>query len=76
VSGQGARGKFGGVGEVKNSTTRLDNPTVLGLPEPETTTLASRAMKMQVNIQDGDVLARVDEGMVYVTPEVWKGRGE
>jgi hypothetical protein len=30
-------------------------------------------MKMQVNIQDGDVMVSVDEGMVYVTPEVWKG---
>jgi hypothetical protein len=30
-------------------------------------------MKMQVNIQDGEVMVSVDEGMVYVTPEVWKG---
>ena len=30
------------------------------------------AMKMQVNIQDGDVMVSVDEGMVYVTPVDWK----
>ncbi|WP_439523855.1 YaeQ family protein [Marivita sp.] len=62
--------------KVKGSTTRFDNLSVVGLPEAETTALAglaSRAMKMQVNIQDGDVMVSVDEGMVYVTPEVWKG---
>jgi uncharacterized protein YaeQ len=61
--------------KVKGSTTRFDNLTVLGLSEAETTALAglaSRAMKMQVNIQDGEVMVSVDEGMVYVTPEVWK----
>ena len=62
--------------KVKGSTTRFDNLTVLGLSEAETTALAglaSRAMKMQVNIQDGEVMVSADEGMVYVTPGVWKG---
>ncbi|MFA8384519.1 MAG: hypothetical protein ACEPO2_02775 [Pelagibaca sp.] len=71
--GAGCKRKIWGVGEAKNSTIRFDNQTVLGLPEPETTTLASRAMKMQVNIRDGEVMISLDEGMVYVTPEVWKG---
>ncbi|WP_425358946.1 hypothetical protein [Antarcticimicrobium sediminis] len=35
--------------------------------------LANRAMKIQVNIQDGDVMASADESIVYVTPMKWKG---
>jgi hypothetical protein len=29
-------------------------------------------MKMQVNIQDGDVMVSVDDSIVYVTPVKWK----
>ena len=64
--------------KVKGSTTRFDNLQVTGLSETDTTALAnlaSRAMKMQVNIQDGDVMVSVDEGMVYVTPVDWKALG-
>jgi uncharacterized protein YaeQ len=30
-------------------------------------------MKLQVNIQDGDVMVSVDESVLYVTPDAWKG---
>jgi hypothetical protein len=29
-------------------------------------------MKLQVNIQDGDVMVSVDDSVAYVTPEIWK----
>jgi hypothetical protein len=29
-------------------------------------------MKLQVNIQDGDVMVSVDESVAYVTPIKWK----
>ncbi|KIN61784.1 YaeQ family protein [Sulfitobacter noctilucae] len=60
--------------KVKNSTTRFDNLEVVNLPEAETAALAkiaSRAMKLQVNIQDGEVLVSAGDDMVYVTPEPW-----
>jgi len=62
--------------KIKNSTTRFDNLQVFGLSDGETTELgklASRAMKLQVNIQDGDVMVSVGEEIVYVTPVNWKG---
>jgi len=34
--------------------------------------LASRLMKLQVNIQGGDVMVSVDDSIVYVTPVKWK----
>jgi len=34
--------------------------------------LAARSMKLQINIQDGEVMAGVDDQMVYVTPKVLK----
>lgn len=60
--------------KIKNSTTRFDNLTVMNLPEHETDALAklaSRSMKLQVNIQDGEVMVSVDDQMVYVTPVEW-----
>lgn len=62
--------------KVKNGTTRFDNLQVISFSEPDTAALAklaSRAMKLQVNIQDGDVMVSVDESVVYVTPDTWKG---
>lgn len=62
--------------KVKNGTTRFDNLHVANFHEDETTELAklaSRGMKLQVNIQDGDVMVSVDESVVYVTPVIWKG---
>ncbi|WP_272004903.1 YaeQ family protein [Roseovarius sp. ZX-A-9] len=61
--------------KVKNSTTRFDNLHVTNFSEAETgalANLASRAMKLQVNIQDGDVMISVDDSVAYVTPVKWK----
>jgi len=61
--------------KIKNSTTRFDNLEVVNLPLAETTdlaALASRSMKVQVNIQDGEVMFSVDDRVVYLTPQKWK----
>jgi uncharacterized protein YaeQ len=61
--------------KIKNSTTRFDNLSVVNFSEKDTTELAklaSRSMKLQVNIQDGDVMVSVDESVAYVTPIKWK----
>ncbi|MBB3993388.1 uncharacterized protein YaeQ [Sulfitobacter undariae] len=61
--------------KIKNSTTRFDNLQVVNFSETDThelEKLASRSMKLQVNIQDGSVMVSVDEGIVYVTPVEWK----
>ncbi|MDX1784485.1 MAG: YaeQ family protein [Roseovarius sp.] len=61
--------------KVKNSTTRFDNLHVTNFSEADTgalANLASRAMKLQVNIQDGDVMISVDDSVAYVTPVKWK----
>ena len=61
--------------KIKNSTTRFDNLQVVNFPEAVTSDLAklaSRTMKLQVNIQDGDVMVSVDDAIVYVTPIEWK----
>ncbi len=61
--------------KIKNSTTRFDNLQVVNLSETDTSALgklASRSMKLQVNIQDGDVMVSVDDSIVYVTPVKWK----
>ncbi len=61
--------------KIKNSTTRFDDLSVINLSEKDTNDLAklaSRSMKLQVNIQDGDVMVSVDDSIVYVTPVKWK----
>lgn len=61
--------------KIKNSTTRFNNLQVVNLKEEDTAALAqlaSRAMKLQVNIQDGEIMVSLDDQMVYLTPEVWK----
>lgn len=61
--------------KIKNSTTRFDNLDVINLPETvtgELEKLASRAMKLQVNIQDGEVMVSGEGAIVYVTPDKWK----
>jgi uncharacterized protein YaeQ len=61
--------------KIKNSTTRFDNLQVINLSETDTIALAklaSRAMKLQINIQDGDVMVSVDDSVVYVTPVKWR----
>ncbi|UWQ94253.1 YaeQ family protein [Rhodobacteraceae bacterium M385] len=62
--------------KVRNTTTRFDNLHVVSFSEADTgalAKLASRAMKLQVNVQDGDVMVSVDESVVYVTPKTLKG---
>jgi uncharacterized protein YaeQ len=61
--------------KIKNSTTRFDNLRVFNFSEEDTNALgdlANRSMKMQVNIQDGDVMISVDDSIVYLTPVKWK----
>ena len=61
--------------KIKNSTTRFDNLKVVNLAQSDTQNLAelaNRSMKVQVNIQEGDVMLSVDDSIVYVTPVTWK----
>ncbi len=61
--------------KIKNNTTRFGNLQVVNFSETDTRALgnlASRAMKLQVNIQDGDVMVSVDDSIVYVTHAKWK----
>ncbi|WP_298860259.1 YaeQ family protein [uncultured Sulfitobacter sp.] len=61
--------------KIKNSTTRFDNLQVINLSEKDTSELAklaSRSMKLQINIQDGEVMVSVDDNIAYVTPVEWK----
>tara|TARA_R110000851_G_scaffold257035_3_gene409520 strand:+ start:368 stop:925 length:558 start_codon:yes stop_codon:yes gene_type:complete len=61
--------------KIKNSATRFDNLQVINFSETETEELkrmANRTMKLQINIQDGDVMVSVGESIVYVTPQEWK----
>ena len=64
--------------KIKNSTTRFENLKVINLAEAETNELAQqakRSMKLQVNIQEGDLMVSVDDSIVYVTPITWKDNG-
>ncbi|AGI71957.1 hypothetical protein OA238_c29940 [Octadecabacter arcticus 238] len=61
--------------KLKNNTTRFDNLQVMNFLQEETRDLgelANRSMKVQVNIQDGEVMVGVDDRIVYVTPIKWK----
>lgn len=61
--------------KIKNSTTRFDNLQVTNLTETDTKELgklANRSMKLQVNIQEGEVMVSMDESIVYVNPIKWK----
>ncbi|MGR3711955.1 MAG: YaeQ family protein [Shimia sp.] len=61
--------------KTKNSTTRFENLQVVNFSEAnaeELTALANRSMKLQVNIQDGDVMVSAEDGIVYITPTHWK----
>lgn len=61
--------------KIQNSTTRFDNLQVVALSEQSTSELAGladRSMKLQVNIQDGDVMISVGDQIVYVTPTTLK----
>lgn len=61
--------------KIKNSTTRFDNLEVTNLSETDTSDLAklaARSMKLQVNIQEGEVMVSADDSIVYVSPVKWK----
>jgi uncharacterized protein YaeQ len=61
--------------KIKGSTIRFDNLQVINFSEQDTNQLAklaSRAMRLQVNIQDGEVLVSVADKIVILTPKIWK----
>ena len=61
--------------KIKTKTTRFNNLQVINLSENDISELGkqvSRSMKIQINIQDGDVMVSVDGNIVYVTPVKWK----
>ena len=61
--------------KIKNSTARFDNLQVTNFLKNDTSELgkhANRSMKLQVNIQDGDVMVSVNDSVVHVTPVNWK----
>ncbi len=61
--------------KIKNSTTRFDNLQVMNFLEKDTRDLgklANRSMKLQVNLQEGEVMVSVDDSIVYVNLIEWK----
>ncbi|SFR39287.1 YaeQ family protein [Litoreibacter janthinus] len=61
--------------KIKGSTSRFENLQVVNLSQKDTGDLgelANRSMKLQVNIQEGEIMVSVDDGIVYVTPVTWK----
>ncbi|RPE62916.1 uncharacterized protein YaeQ [Pacificibacter maritimus] len=61
--------------KIKNSTTRFDNLQVINLSQTDTAALsdlAGRSMRLQVNIQDGEIMVSADDSIVYITPEQLK----
>lgn len=61
--------------KIKASTVRFENLQVTSFSEVDTgklAKLANRAMKLQVNIQDGDVMVGVGDVIVNLTPQKWK----
>jgi uncharacterized protein YaeQ len=61
--------------KIKNSTNRFENLQVINFSEKDTgelAKLASRTMKLQINIQDGDVMVSAGDNIVNVTPLKWK----
>ncbi|SOE12445.1 uncharacterized protein YaeQ [Hoeflea halophila] len=64
--------------KIKTTTTRFDNLQVTSFSEKDTkelAKLATRAMTLQVNIQDGEVMVSTGDSIVYVTPVEWKSAG-
>ena len=61
--------------KIKASTLRFDNLQVTCFSDADTAklaSLASRAMKLQVNIQDGDVMVGLEDRIINLTPISWK----
>ncbi|WP_020591260.1 YaeQ family protein [Kiloniella laminariae] len=61
--------------KTRNSTTRFDNLQVINFSRTDTSELgklANRSMRLQVNIQDGDIMVSVDDSSLHITPIKWK----
>lgn len=61
--------------KIKTTTARFANLQVTNFSEKDTAELAklaTRAMTLQVNIQDGEVMVSAGDSIVYVTPVEWK----
>ena len=61
--------------KIKSSTTRFENLQVTNFSRSDTSalaTLASRTMRLQITIQDGDVMVCVGDRIVSLTPVTWK----
>jgi uncharacterized protein YaeQ len=57
--------------KIKNSTIRFGNLHVIGFSQKDTgelAKLANRTMKLQINIQDGDVMVSAGDSIVYLAP--------
>lgn len=62
--------------KIRNSTSRFENLQVINLSETDTgelAKLASRAMRLQINIQDGELMVSSGDSIVQLTPIKWKG---
>jgi uncharacterized protein YaeQ len=61
--------------KIKDSTTEFNDLQVINFTKKDTSELGkqvNRSMKVQANIQDGDVMIIVDGSIVSVTPVKWK----
>ncbi|MGH1417024.1 MAG: YaeQ family protein [Pelagimonas sp.] len=61
--------------KIQNNTTRFDNLQVVNFSVGDTRELeqlASRSMKLQVNIQDGELMVSADDNIVYLSPVILK----
>lgn len=61
--------------KIKGTSSRFDNLTVRHVSAAESAALAAlsaRSMKIQVNIQDSEVMVSVNEAICYLHPQVWK----
>jgi uncharacterized protein YaeQ len=61
--------------KIKKIATRFENLQVINFSASDTDALAklaNRGMKLQVNIQDGEVMVSVGDSVLYVTPLNWK----
>lgn len=64
--------------KLKGSTDRFANLQVVSLSETDVHELAQRvdrSMKLQVNIQDGEVMVNLGDNVTYLTPTKWKSTG-
>lgn len=61
--------------KTKGSTVRFKNLRVVTFSETDTAALAAlanRSMKLQVNIQEGEIMVSLDEAVLYLTPTTLK----